>query len=93
MQRQSATIHVAPYPTKKVAFLTDYPFSWHDDVQEKRVQRMGKRIYGIRSFAYRIPHPYAAAASRLRLPHIIMEYYSLIQKPWIEDRFRNVIRQ
>ena len=31
---------------------------------------MGKRIYGIRSFAYRIPHPHAAAASRLRLPRI-----------------------
>ena len=31
---------------------------------------MGKRVYGIRSFAYRIPHPHAAAASRLRLPRI-----------------------
>ena len=31
-------------------------------------KRMGKRIYGIRSFAYRILHPYAA--SRLRLPRI-----------------------
>ena len=33
-------------------------------------KRMGKRMYGIRSFAYRIPHPHAAAASRLRLPRI-----------------------
>ena len=31
---------------------------------------MGKRMYGIRSFAYRIPYPHAAAASRLRLPRI-----------------------
>ena len=31
---------------------------------------MGKRMYGIRSFAFRIPHPHAAAASRLRLPRI-----------------------
>ena len=27
---------------------------------------MGKRMYGIRSFAYRIPYPHAAAASRSR---------------------------
>ena len=31
---------------------------------------MGKRMYGIISFAYRIPYPHAAAASRLRLPRI-----------------------
>ena len=32
--------------------------------------RMGKRMYGIRSFANRIPHPHTAAACRLRLPRI-----------------------
>ena len=31
---------------------------------------MDKRMYGIRSFAYRIAHPHAVAASRLRLPSI-----------------------
>ena len=43
----------------------------HYDVQEKRVQTHGcKRVYGIRSFAYRMPHPHPAAACRLRLPRI-----------------------
>ena len=38
--------------------------------KKRECKRMDKRIYGIRSFAYRIPHPHAAAASRLRLPRI-----------------------
>ena len=43
----------------------------HYDVQEKRVQTHGcKRVYGMRSFAYRMPHPHPAAACRLRLPRI-----------------------
>ena len=41
--------------------------SFHSD-KKRECKRMGKRMYGIRSFAYRIPHPQAAAACRLRLP-------------------------
>ena len=37
--------------------------SFHSD-KKRECKRMGKRMYGIISFAYRIPH--AAAASRLR---------------------------
>ena len=43
--------------------------SFHSD-KKRECKRMGKRMYGIRSFAYRIPYPHAAAASRLRLPRI-----------------------
>ena len=43
--------------------------SFHSD-KKRECKRKGKRIYGIRSFAYRIPHPHAAAACRLRLPRI-----------------------
>ena len=64
MQRQSTTIHVAQYPTEKVAFWTDYPCSWHDDVQERECKRTGK--HGIRSFAYRIRMPTATSCLRLQ---------------------------
>ena len=33
--------------------------------KKRECKRMGKRMYGIISFAYRIPYPHAAAASRL----------------------------
>ena len=36
---------------------------------KRECKRTGKR-YGIISFAYRITHPHAAAASRLRLPRM-----------------------
>ena len=45
-------------------------FAFHSH-KKRECKRIGKRMYGIRSFAYRIPHPHAAAASRLRLPLII----------------------
>ena len=41
--------------------------SFHSD-KERECKRMGKRMYGIRSFAYRIPHSHAAAACHSRLP-------------------------
>ena len=43
--------------------------SFHSD-KKRECKRMGKRIYGIISFAYRVPHPHAADACRLRLPRI-----------------------
>ena len=39
--------------------------------KKRECKRMGKRIYGIRSFAYRIPHPHAAAACRLSPAYIL----------------------
>ena len=45
--------------------------SFHSD-KKREGKRVDKRMYGIRPFEYRIPHPHAAAACRLRLP--LMEY-------------------
>ena len=71
VQRQSATIQVAHIQLRKLHFglirhgLSTTKFS------KRECKRMGKVYFGIRSFAYRIPHPHAAAASRLRLPRIM----------------------
>ena len=54
---------------KSVNMTSELGVSFHSD-KKRECKRMGKRIYGIRSFAYRIPHPHAATASRLRLPRI-----------------------
>ena len=54
---------------KFVNMTSELGVSFHSD-KKRECKRMGKRIYGIRSFAYRIPHPHAATASRLRLPRI-----------------------
>ena len=52
---------------KSVNMTSELGVSFHSD-KKREYKRMGRCIYGIRSFAYRIPH--AAAACRLRLPRI-----------------------
>ena len=54
---------------KSVNMTSKLGVSFHSD-KKRECKRMGKRIYGIRPYAYRIPHPHAAAACRLRLPRI-----------------------
>ena len=54
---------------KSVNMTSELGVSFHSE-KKRECKRMGNRMYGIRSFAYRIPHPHAAAASRLRLPRI-----------------------
>ena len=54
---------------KSVNMTSELGVSFHSD-KKRECKRMGKLIYGIRSFAYRIPHPHAANACRLRLPRI-----------------------
>ena len=56
---------------KSVNMTSELGVSFHSD-KKRECKRMGKRIhvYGIRSFAYSIPHPHASTASRLRLPRI-----------------------
>ena len=54
---------------KSVNMTSEFGVSFHSE-KKRECKRMGNRMYGIRSFAYRIPHPHAAAASRLRLPRI-----------------------
>ena len=54
---------------KSVNMTSELGVSFHSE-KKRESKRMGNRMYGIRSFAYRIPHPHAAAASRLRLPRI-----------------------
>ena len=77
--RQTESLHVAIHAAKgtnrmaevgeSVNITSCVGVSFHSD-KKRECTRMGKRMYGIRSFAYRIPHPHAAAASRLRLPRI-----------------------
>ena len=73
MQQQSATLHVAPYPTDKAAFWTDYHCSDHVNVQGKECKR-------IRSLGYRIPHPRVAAAA-------YMKYFALLYHEFAYSRF------
>ena len=54
---------------KSVNMTSEFGVSFHS-VKKRECKRMGKRVYGIISFAYRIPHPHAAAACRSRLPRI-----------------------
>ena len=54
---------------ESVNMTSELGFSFQSE-KKRECKRMGKRIYGIMSFAYRIPHPHAAAACRLRLPRI-----------------------
>ena len=54
---------------KSVNMTSELGVSFHSE-KKRECKRMGNRMYGIRSFAYRLPHPHAAAASCLRLPRI-----------------------
>ena len=54
---------------KSVNMTSELGVSFHSE-KKRECKRICNRVYGIRSFAYRIPHPHAAAASRLRLPRI-----------------------
>ena len=54
---------------KSVNMTSELGVSFHSE-KKRECKRMGNRMYGIRSFANRIPRPHAAAASRLRLPRI-----------------------
>ena len=55
---------------KSVNMTSELGVSFHSEKKRECKRICNRVLYGIRSFAYRIPHPHAEAASRLRLPRI-----------------------
>ena len=51
---------------KSVNMTSELGVSFHSE-KKRECKRMGNRMYGIRSFAYRIPHTASACRSRKRL--------------------------
>ena len=71
--------------------MTSYLGVSFDSDKKRECKRMGKRMYGIRSFAYRIPHPHAAAACRLRLPRIWNPLYADAREVLARGRYSHLI--